>query len=63
MVSPDAPIQQLIGHANGSRITQSVYTHPSEDDRVKAVFEIDLEEQGLNTRTANLATIGNKKPQ
>jgi len=56
----ESVLQDLLGHAKGSRVTRQYYVHVQEDAKRRAVLELPMGEQDGNPPAENLAISGNR---
>ncbi|MBI4184170.1 MAG: site-specific integrase [Proteobacteria bacterium] len=57
---PPSVLQDLLGHARGSRVTDRYYVFATEEAKRAAVIELPIGEQKRNERVPDLAKSGNK---
>ena len=55
----ESVLQELLGHAAGSRVTKKYYVHPTDEAKRAAVIELPIVEHIGNTNAPDLAISGN----
>ena len=56
----ESVLQELLGHAAGSRVTKQYYVHPTDEAKRAAVIELPIIEHNGNKNAPDLAISGNK---